>query len=74
MVFHSVFVLMLSKEQRMYYVQCPRCGAPIDIPDDAVGPDRDDLWNVAQCNECDSAFDYDDEEVVFVPDDTSSSV
>ncbi|HEY4312807.1 MAG TPA: MJ0042-type zinc finger domain-containing protein [Pirellulales bacterium] len=48
----------------MYYVICPECGARIEIPDTAVGPDRTDLWNVVGCDECRIAFDYDDEEVV----------
>lgn len=51
----------------MYYVQCPQCGSVVEIPSDAVGPTRDDPWNVASCDECDSTFDYDDEDVQFEP-------
>jgi hypothetical protein len=29
-----------------------------------VGPDRTDPWNVAHCDECGNAFDYDDTEVI----------
>lgn len=48
----------------MYYVLCPFCQAKIEIPADAVGPDRTDLFNVVRCDDCDMAFDYDDEEVI----------
>lgn len=47
----------------MYFVQCPGCGAIVEIPDDAVGPDRTDPWNVTSCLECNLLFDYNDEEV-----------
>ena len=47
----------------MFYVICPTCEARVEIPADAVGPYRSDPWNVVQCNECDTGFDYDDEEV-----------
>lgn len=52
----------------MYLVQCPQCGSVVEIPADAVGPDRDDPWNVAPCMECGTTFDYDDAEVQFAPD------
>jgi len=47
----------------MYFVQCPLCGAVVEIPDDAVGRKRIDPWNVTGCDECNLAFDYEDEEV-----------
>ena len=47
----------------MFYVICPTCEARVEIPADAVGPDRTDPWNVVQCDECDAGFDYDDEDV-----------
>ena len=47
----------------MYFVQCPLCGAVVEIPDDAVGRERSDPWNVTGCDECNLAFDYEDEEV-----------
>jgi predicted Zn finger-like uncharacterized protein len=47
----------------MFYVICPRCQARVEIPADAVGPDRTDPWNVVRCDECNAAFDYDDEDV-----------
>jgi predicted Zn finger-like uncharacterized protein len=47
----------------MYYVLCPYCQAKVEIPDDAVGTDRTDPWNVVRCAECDASFDYDDDEV-----------
>jgi hypothetical protein len=31
----------------MFFVPCPRCSAAVEIPSDAVGPARDDPWNVA---------------------------
>lgn len=54
----------------MFYVPCPRCGAAVDIPAGAVGPERTDLWNVTRCDECDFAFDYDNVEVQSMPDTT----
>ena len=52
----------------MFFVQCPRCGSVVEIPEEAVGPDRTDPWNVVGCDACDLGFDYDDEEVQFVAD------
>ena len=52
----------------MYFVQCPRCGAVVEIPSDAVGFNRTDPWNLIGCDECDSTFDYEDEDVQSVPD------
>ena len=51
----------------MFYVWCPECGSSVEIPDDAVGPDRTDPWNVVGCLQCGSTFDYDDDEVYFEP-------
>ena len=56
----------------MFIVICPLCGSVIEIPDDAVGPDRTDLWNVVQCHECDTAFNYDDAECCRLDDDASA--
>ena len=47
----------------MYAVQCPHCGSVVDIPDDAVGKHRTHRWNVARCDDCNTGFDYDDEEM-----------
>jgi transcription elongation factor Elf1 len=47
----------------MFFVQCPRCGAVVELAADSVGIDRRHKWNVTQCDECDFAFDYDDAEV-----------
>lgn len=52
----------------MFFVQCPQCGSVVEIPKDAVGKDRSDPWNVTGCADCDSVFDYNDEEVQFAPD------
>ena len=52
----------------MYFVQCPRCGDPVELPDEAVGKDRTDPWNIVGCDNCDCTFDFDDEDVQFVPD------
>jgi transcription elongation factor Elf1 len=51
----------------MYYVLCPQCNQKVEIPANAVGPDRTDLWNVVSCDECGTGFDYDDEEVIEEP-------
>ena len=51
----------------MFFVQCPHCGAAVELPADSVGTVRNDPWNVAQCLDCDLSFDYDDEEVLFEP-------
>jgi hypothetical protein len=48
----------------MFYILCPFCQAKVEIPADAVGPNRTDLFNVTRCDDCDAAFDYDDEEVI----------
>jgi hypothetical protein len=52
----------------MFYVLCPNCGAQVEIPSDAVGPDRTDPWNVTLCFECGTSIDYDDAEVIERPD------
>ena len=51
----------------MFYVVCPQCKAQVEIPPDAVGPDRTDLFNVISCDECTASFDYDDEDVIAEP-------
>jgi hypothetical protein len=48
----------------MFYVICPLCEARVEIPVNAVGPDRDDLWNVVECDDCYCGFDYDDEDLM----------
>ena len=52
----------------MFFVQCPFCGSVIEIPDDAVGNGRTDPWNVVGCGECDTVFDYDNEEIQYCAD------
>ena len=47
----------------MFFVLCPLCGAEVEIPANAVGLDRTDLWNVTRCDDCGTTFDYDDLEV-----------
>ncbi|HEY4311530.1 MAG TPA: MJ0042-type zinc finger domain-containing protein [Pirellulales bacterium] len=54
----------------MYYVICPTCQAKVEIPADAVGPDRADLYNVVHCDDCNTGFDYDDENVIEEPEPT----
>jgi len=51
----------------MFYITCPYCDARIEIPANAVGPDRTDPWNVICCDDCSITFDYDDEEVIEEP-------
>ncbi len=53
----------------MFYVICPICGARVEIPASACGPDRVDLYNVTECDECSTGFDYDDEDVQLDADD-----
>ncbi len=57
----------------MFYVICPTCEARVEIPGDAVGPNRSDPWNVVRCDECDAGFDYDDEDVIAEPEPTDSA-
>gem|GEM_PF-2642692 len=57
-----------AKEEDLYFVQCPKCGQPIELPDNAFGPDRTHPWNVVGCDECDLTFDDDDAEVHREPD------
>jgi hypothetical protein len=52
----------------VYFVPCPRCGGIVEIPSDAIGPERTASWNVAVCIECDLSVDYDDAEVQFTAD------
>lgn len=47
----------------MFFIVCPFCQARVEIPADAVGLDRSDLFNVTSCDGCGLSFDYDDEEV-----------
>lgn len=47
----------------MFYVICPFCLSRVDIPDNAVGRERTDPWNVVGCDECDATFDYDDDDI-----------
>jgi hypothetical protein len=48
----------------MFYVLCPFCQTKTEIPADAVGAARTDLFNVACCDACGMSFDYDDEDIV----------
>ncbi|HEY4313327.1 MAG TPA: hypothetical protein VGN12_28010 [Pirellulales bacterium] len=47
----------------MFYILCPFCHAKLEIPADAIGLTRTDLYNVIHCDECNMSFDYDDEEI-----------
>ena len=51
----------------MFYVICPYCQSHVEIPANAVGPNRTDPWNVVGCDDCGITFDYDDEEVTEEP-------
>jgi len=57
----------------MYCVTCPECGSNVEIPDVAVGTERTDLWNTVQCWDCGTGFDYEEEDVRVVPDDTPTA-
>lgn len=52
------------QERTMFYVTCPECHSQVEIPANAIGPERTDLFNVVSCDDCGASFDYDDEEVV----------
>ena len=52
----------------MFYVICPTCGAQVELPSNAIGPDREDLYNVVSCDQCACGFDYDDDDVMIEPD------
>ncbi len=54
----------------MFYVICPTCEARVEVPANAVGPHRTDPWNVIACDECDTGFDYDDDEIITEPEPT----
>ena len=46
----------------MFFVLCPNCQSQIDIPADAVGPNRSELFNIVACDDCGTVFDYDEDE------------
>ena len=48
----------------MFFVICPCCKTKVEIPGNAVGPLRADPWNVVTCGDCDTTFNYDDDEVI----------
>ena len=50
-------------EVPVYFVQCPRCGEPVEVSAEAVGKKRLSAWRVVDCDNCDFAFDYSHEEV-----------
>lgn len=52
----------------MYFVQCPQCGAVVEIPVEFMEKKRKDYWNAAVCEECDSSFDFENATVEFMPD------
>ena len=54
----------------MFFVICPCCNGHVEIPAIAVGTDRADPWNVVTCDDCDAAFNYDDEDVIEVSEPT----
>ena len=45
----------------MFYILCPHCGKRQEIPADAVGADRTDLYNVVSCLNCGASFDFNDD-------------
>ena len=52
----------------MFFVQCPQCGSVIEVPDDAVAPDRVGPWNMVACGECEQIVAFDQDELQFVAD------
>lgn len=59
----SLLLRLCRKEALMFFVPCPNCGTPAEIPADAIGLEREDPWNVISCFECGIVFDYEDCEV-----------
>ena len=57
----------------MFYVICPTCQARVEIPAEAVGPERTDPFNTVCCDECSDTFDYDDDEIACDDDDQHDS-
>ncbi len=47
----------------------PYLSGRVEIPGEAVGDDRTDLFNTICCIECGTGFDYDDEEIAHDGDD-----
>ena len=60
------------QEVFVFFVQCPRCKAVVEIPAEAIGPGRTDPWNVVGCEECDCTFDFDDEDLQHTGDATET--
>ncbi len=52
----------------MCFVQCPLCGAVVELPVELFATDPSDPWSDAECLECDSSFAFDYEEVQFEQD------
>jgi hypothetical protein len=58
-----IYLRFNRKAFPMFYVICPTCRARVEIPIEAIGPDRSDLYNITHCDDCGTGFDYDDEDV-----------
>lgn len=55
----------------MYFVFCPRCVHEVKLMDEAIT--RRDInwnWNLCYCLACGHAFEFRDEEVLFVSDES----
>ena len=52
----------------MYFVQCPRCGEPVEVPAYAVAENCTDPCQITACDLCDLTFGYGNEEVELVLD------
>ena len=58
---------MTEKDIEVAFVVCRNCGDHVPLPDDSIGPDRTDSFNVVTCLSCSIAFDYEDSDVKFMP-------
>jgi len=47
----------------MFVVQCPQCGSMIEIPKDAISPERAGPWNMVECDDCEQVVAFDKDEL-----------
>lgn len=47
----------------MFFVQCPQCGSMIEIPEEAVAPNRAGPWNMVECGDCEQIVAFDQDEL-----------
>jgi hypothetical protein len=71
MVFLSFLLCGLRRRRSsMFVVQCPQCGSMIEIPEEAVAPERAGPWNMVECGDCERIVAFDQDELRPVGDST----